>query len=64
MIDRLKSLLFERERAGAGGSAVKGQEDLHVAAAALLLEAALLDGSLDTVERDRVSHMVEKRFGL
>lgn len=62
MIDRLKSLLFDRETAPAAGP--KAQEDLHVAAAALFLEAAMLDGSLDPVERDRVTHMVQKRFAL
>lgn len=62
MIERLKTLLFDRENAAAEGP--KPQEDLHVAAAALFLEAAMLDGSLDPVERDRVSHMVERRFDL
>lgn len=62
VIDRLKTFLFDRENHEKGDR--KAQEDLHVAAAALFLEAALLDGSLDQVERDRVSHMVRKRFDL
>ncbi len=62
MIDRLKSFLTGRE--SGGQSSTHSPEDLHIAAAALLLEAALLDGSLDTVERDRVTHIVQHRFGL
>lgn len=62
MIERLKSLLFDREKTQATG--LKGQEDLHVAAAALMLEAAHLDGSLDPVEKERIQHIVSKRFDL
>ena len=62
MIERLKNFLFDRENHESAGP--KAQEDLHVAAAALLLEAAQLDGSLDTVERERIAHIVSKRFGL
>jgi len=62
LIERLKSLLFDRE--STPGTGAKAQEELHVAAAALMLEAAQLDGSLDQVERDRIAHIVSKRFGL
>lgn len=62
MIERLKAFLLDREKHPLAGP--KALEELHVAAAALLLEAAMLDGSLDQVERDRISHMVRKRFGL
>ena len=61
MIDRLKSLLFDRETAPAEGP--KAQEDLHVAAAALFLEAAMLDGSLDPVERDLLRLVYERVLG-
>ena len=62
MIERLKNLLFDRESKPETGA--KAQEELHVAAAALMLEAAQLDGSLDQVERDRIAYIVSKRFGL
>ncbi len=62
MIERLKSFLFDREKTAEAGP--KPREELHVAAAALLLEAAQLDGSLDPVERDRIVHIVQKRFDL
>lgn len=62
MIERLKNLLFDRESTPETGA--KAQEELHVAAAALMLEAAQLDGSLDQVERERIAHIVSKRFGL
>lgn len=63
MIAKMKAFLFEREgRSETGG---KHQPDeLHLAAAALLLEAALLDGSLDEVEKHAVTELVRKRFDL
>ena len=63
MLDGLKSFLFDRETASVA-EAAKEQDKLHIAAAALLLEAAQLDGSLDTLEKDRVRHIVQKRFDL
>ena len=62
MIERLKSFLFDREENPAPGP--KAQAELHIAAAALMLEAAQLDGSLDPVERDRITHIAGKRFDL
>lgn len=62
MIERLKNFLFDRENTETG--APKGEAELHVAAAALFIEAAMLDGNLEQVERDRVTHMVQKRFDL
>lgn len=63
MIAKLKEFLFDREgRAESGGK--HAADELHLAAAALLLEAALLDGSLDDVERDTVTRLVQERFGL
>ncbi|RVU36119.1 TerB family tellurite resistance protein [Hwanghaeella grinnelliae] len=63
MIELLKNFLFDRENASVA-EAAKEQDKLHIAAAALLLEAAQLDGSLEKVEKDRVCHIVQKRFNL
>jgi len=63
MIAKLKEFLFDRE----GRSATGGKHDideLHLAAAALLLEAALLDGSLHEVEVETVTRLVRDRFDL
>lgn len=62
MIERLKTFLFDRESNPASGP--KAESELQIAAAALMLEAAQLDGSLDGVERDRIAHIVSKRFEL
>ena len=63
MIAKLKAFLFEREgKAESGGK--HDADELHLAAAALLLEAALLDGSLDQVEIDAVTRLVRERFAL
>ena len=63
MIAKLKAFLFEREgRSETGGK--HDADELHLAAAALLLEAALLDGSLDQVEIDAVTRLVRERFAL
>ncbi|MEQ9489762.1 MAG: TerB family tellurite resistance protein [Alphaproteobacteria bacterium] len=63
MIAKLKEFLFDREGRSETGGKHKADE-LHLAAAALLLEAALLDGLLDDVERDAVTRLVQERFGL
>ncbi len=63
MIAKLKEFLFDREgRSETGGK--HEADELHLAAAALLLEAALLDGSLDDVEREAVTRLVQARFDL
>ncbi|MFQ5953805.1 MAG: TerB family tellurite resistance protein [Kiloniellales bacterium] len=63
MLDRIKALLSER-----GGPAANGARhdagELRLAAAALLVEAARLDGRFDAVERERITGLVRQRFGL
>lgn len=39
-------------------------DELHVAAAGLLIEAAMMDGQIDQVERDRIAVMVNRHFGV
>ena len=64
MINRIKSLL-----SGAGGPAQDANpghtfEDLQVAAAALLVEAAQMDDDFDADERAKILDLVRARFEL
>lgn len=63
MIDRLKQFLFDRQGKSADGGK-HTPDELHIAAATLLLEAAMLDGDMDAVERDRTRDLVQARFAL
>ncbi len=61
MINRIKDLL------SAGGSIPQpatGKDKLHVAAAALLVEAARLDDDFDDQEWTTIRTLVQNRFGL
>jgi len=60
MIDRLLNFL-----SGAESPAVTtGPEDLHIAVAALLIEAARMDESFDAGERTTIERLLAKRFDL
>ena len=63
MIDRIKALILgagpDRD-AGAGA----GGDDLQVAAVALLVEAAVMDGNFGDAERDVIAALIADRFGL
>ncbi len=60
MWDRIKSLLF-----GDGGTAPAGERDgVEFATAALMVEAASLDGSVDAGERRCIAALLQERFGL
>ncbi|MEK9660622.1 MAG: TerB family tellurite resistance protein [Alphaproteobacteria bacterium] len=60
MFDRLKSL-FAADEAGAGRRPV---DQLQLAAACLLVEAAHQDAEFDVRERETVARLVRDRFGL
>jgi uncharacterized tellurite resistance protein B-like protein len=62
MIDRLKSLFAGGEAAVAAG--VLGPDELHVAAAALLVEAACIDGQFDAGEKRTITSALQTQFGL
>ncbi len=68
MINRIKS--FFRDPNGAGGGSSARSEDrrkideLHLAAAALLVEAACHDTHFDESERTKIESLVQARFGL
>jgi uncharacterized tellurite resistance protein B-like protein len=62
MFDRLKSLLSP----DSDGAASRGRsiDDLQLAAACLLVEAAYQDAEFDAAERTMVEKLVRARFGL
>ncbi len=59
MIDRLKVWLTEGQREFSGD-----RDGLQLAVAALLIEAALVDGHLDEPERAAVQGLLQRKFGL
>lgn len=59
MIDRIKAFLTKPATAGRHGA-----DELQVAAAALLVEAARLDDRIDAAERRTIERLVRERFGL
>ena len=67
MINRIKS--FFRDSSGGGGPSapVAGRrkiDELHLAAAALLVEAACHDGHFEEAERLTIERLVQTRFEL
>lgn len=62
MINRLKELFAGSETARSTGST--GAEAFHVAAAALLVEAAHLDAHYGAVERETILKVLTNRFDL
>jgi uncharacterized tellurite resistance protein B-like protein len=62
MLDRLKQL-FQPEAAGRPAGAHRFDE-LQLAAAALMVEAATMDSEFDAGERARIARLVQDRFAL
>jgi uncharacterized tellurite resistance protein B-like protein len=61
MLDRLKQL-FQPEAARPSGR--HGFDELQLAAAALMVEAATMDSTFDAEERARVARLIQDRFAL
>lgn len=61
MIDRIKALIFNDGAAAPDSRA--GADDVQVAAVALLIEAAVMDGDFDEAERQAIAGLIESRFG-
>jgi uncharacterized tellurite resistance protein B-like protein len=59
MIERLKAWLTEGQE-----ETSRGRDELQLAVAALLMEAAEIDGHLDEAERATVRRLLQRRFGL
>ncbi len=66
MIDRIKALILgDGARDGVTGEdGSAGGDDLQIAAVALLVEAAVMDGDFDDTERQVIAGLISDRFGL
>ncbi len=64
MLNRVKEFLLERQADAAAAETGHTEEELRLAAAALLVEAARMDETFDDEERDRIVELVRWRFGL
>jgi uncharacterized tellurite resistance protein B-like protein len=62
VLDRLKALLGDRP--GTQDAAGGHPDRLQLAAAALLVEAAMMDAEFGAEERAKITELVERRFGL
>ena len=63
MWGKIKSFLFEREGRAENGQ-THSSEELHIAACALLAEAALIDGSYDEKEAACIVELAQRHLGL
>ncbi len=60
MINRIKTLFAPAAAAGKLSRA----DELHLATAAMLVEAASMDGAFDDAERANIARLLRQRFGL
>ena len=61
MLKRIKHMLFADEAKGQGP---RKKSDMELAAAALLVEAAVLDGAFDAAERTTIERLLKEHFSL
>lgn len=64
MIKRIRALLSGGDDLSATAAAPRESDDLQVAAAALLVEAALMDDRFEASERDKITELLKARFEL
>lgn len=64
MIDRIRQFFIERSARPGGSGGHHTVDELHLAAAALLVEAAQIDTDFDQAERARILDFAEHRLGL
>ncbi len=64
MIKRIKALLLAGDDGSAAAAAPGEGDDLQVAAAALMVEAALMDDRFEASERDKIAELLKARFEL
>ena len=62
MLDALKSLFNRTE--DTPETSDTAQDDLHMAAAVLMVDAATMDGEFDDTERSAITAILERHFGL
>jgi uncharacterized tellurite resistance protein B-like protein len=58
MIDKIKAMMFKRDEP------VPPEDKIPAAAAALLIESAVLDGEFDAAERETIAALLGERFAL
>lgn len=63
MVSFIRDFLFQRKGKAPAGEP-HDQAELRLAAAALLVEAAKLDGAFDGMERVRIATLLKERFGM
>ncbi len=64
MVDFLRDFLFRRKGRAAEADGAHSASELQLAVAALLVEAAKLDGAFDEVERRRIGEILVSRLGI
>jgi uncharacterized tellurite resistance protein B-like protein len=64
MITRIKALFIDRGGQPAAGGGRHSVDELHLAAAALLVEAACMDEQFDASERETIERLLSARFDL
>jgi uncharacterized tellurite resistance protein B-like protein len=64
ILDRLKEVMQPERWDSSQPAARPQEEELHLAAAVLLVEAASMDDVFDDAERGRVEALLRQRFGL
>ena len=64
MMDRLFALLNGGKATGSEQAGEHSADQLHLASAALLVEAASMDGHFDEAERQTIRTLLQSRFGL
>jgi uncharacterized tellurite resistance protein B-like protein len=64
MINRIKALFSGRPAAEAVTAGTHSHDELQIAAAALLVEAACLDGHYGNAEQAAIYNLLRRRFGL
>jgi len=64
MADFLRDFLFRRKGAAPEGTSSRGASELRLAAAALMVEAAKLDGAFEAAERERIGVLLDRHFAM
>lgn len=64
MLAHIKAFLLDRQGRAEAEDGRHTSDELHLAAAALLIEAARLDGEFDKAERTRIEGLLADRFSL
>ena len=64
MLSKVREFLFERGGRANSDDGGHSHDELHLAASALMVEAARLDGTFDDSERAQISKILRQRFEL